>query len=86
MARRRPLFETWPAAVFQAIMAWPPGFCSQFNTSSGACSQVLTHNLHGAGGRTASPVAWWVGYAFSPDFVHWKYSPLVSWAPPLLPF
>ena len=36
---------------------------------------LLTHNLHGAGGRSTSPIAWWVGYAFSPDFIHWKYSP-----------
>ena len=35
---------------------------------------ILTHNLHGAGGRTTHPVAWWVGYAFSLDFVHWRYS------------
>ena len=34
----------------------------------------MTHNLHGAGGRTTDPIAWWVGYAFSPDFIDWRYS------------
>ena len=34
---------------------------------------MLTHNLHGAGGRTTHPQAWWVGYAFSPDFISWRY-------------
>lgn len=35
---------------------------------------LLTHNLRGKGGRSTDPVAWWVGYAFSPDFVHWRYA------------
>ena len=35
---------------------------------------ILTHNLHGAGGRTTKPIAWWVGYAFSPNYIDWRYS------------
>jgi hypothetical protein len=35
---------------------------------------ILTHNLHGIGGRTVDPIAWWVGYAFSPNFIDWRYS------------
>jgi hypothetical protein len=32
---------------------------------------MLTHNLHGVGGR-ATP--WWVGMAFSADYINWQYS------------
>ena len=47
---------------------------SPFLWSTSRGYHILTHNLHGAGGRTTSPIAWWVGYAFSPDYIHWRYS------------
>lgn len=44
-----------------------------FLWASGRGFHLLTHNLHGIGGR-ATP--WWVGMAYSEDFVHWRYSPV----------